>query len=177
MQYSESFLAFPNITSFHFHCFYIVPPVHDDDLARFGTTWPRLESFRVSHLVGEYALPNVARPTLSGIIELAQRCPRLDMFHIPELDVTTIPNKDAVPCTGHGARYFTIKTVMPDALPPKTDMEIATVLDRVFPDIDLEYARSVCAFDGREWKDILQLLEAMRVGRENSELRARLRGG
>ena len=176
MQYAKPLLAFPNITSFHFYCFYIVPPVHDDDLVQLGGAWPRLESFRVSHLVGEYSLPGVSRPTLSGLIELARRCPRLDAFHIPELDVTVIPEKNAAPCTGHGARHFTVKNVMPE-LPSKTYMQVATVLDRVFPDIDLEYAWSVSEFDGQEWKGILQFLEAMRVGRENSELRAKLREG
>ncbi|KAI1788335.1 hypothetical protein LXA43DRAFT_646381 [Ganoderma leucocontextum] len=176
VQYLEPLLAFPNITSFHFLCFYIVPPVHDDDIARFGAAWLRLESFHVSHIVGQYSLPDVARPTLSGLIELAQRCPRLDMFHIPELDITVVPERNAVPLLAHGLRYFTMRNAMPSS-PSKVYMEVATLIDCVFPAVDLEYSWSVSKFNGEEWKDILQFLEAMRLGRENAALRADIRQG
>ncbi|KAM5544954.1 hypothetical protein V8D89_001065, partial [Ganoderma adspersum] len=175
VQYFEPLLAFPNVASFYFHCHYIVPPVHDDDLVRFGTAWPHLTSFYVSNSAGQYSQPNVARATLSGLVEFAQHCPRLHALHLPELDASVLPAKGAVPLLRHKLRHLGIRNVMA-TLEPKVYMEMAAVLDRVFPAVDLEHARSESMVQRtrRGWRDILQFMEAMRLGRETAGLYAGL---
>ncbi len=170
VQYFEPLLAFPNVTSFHFYCFHVVPPVHDDDLASFGAAWPRLVSFVVSHCAGEYSLPDVPRPTLSALVELARRCPRLDTLHIPELDATVVPERNAAPLLNHRLRYLMMMNVM-TTLPPSVYMEVAVVLDRVFPAVNLQSSRTCI---GRVSNNILQFMEAMRLGRETAGLYADL---
>ena len=174
MEHFEPLLAFPNVASFYFHCHYIVPPVQDDDLIRFGTAWPHLTSFDVSNSARQYSQPSVARPTLSGLVEFAQRCPRLHALHLPELDASVLPEKGTVPLLRHKLRRLAIWTVM---VTPESEsgvyMQVAAVLDRVFPAIDLEHTqfRSV---GRRGWRDILQFMEAMRLGRETAGLYADL---
>ena len=168
MEYFEPLLALPNITSFHLVFFTTEPSVRDDDLIQFGTAWPRLISFRVQHRTRVYSQADVGRPTLSGIIELARRCPDLTTLHIPELDPRVIPEKYTAPPLKHGLQRACIDNILPP-LGFKVHMDVATVLDRVFPAIDLENARSmaVAYWQGKGWEDVLRLMEAMRVGREN----------
>ena len=104
--------------------------------------------------------------TLSGIIELARRCPALTTFHIPELDARTIPATSAVPVLGHGLHFASIINIPP----PKSlevYLKVATVLDRVFPAIDLDEALQSLYPWGNGWAEVVSFLKAMRVGRAN----------
>ncbi|KAI1786089.1 hypothetical protein LXA43DRAFT_82522 [Ganoderma leucocontextum] len=167
MEYLEPLLALPNITSFHLVFFLTEPSIRDDDLARFSAAWPHLASFRVLHRTKQYSEHDVARPTLAGIIELARRCPRLTTFHIPEVDAGVVPENGAVPPLGHGLRSALIENIVPP-MSSQAYLEVATVLDRVFPKIDLEDARSmVSSVHGRGWAEVLRFMEAMRLGRDN----------
>lgn len=175
MQIFEPLLAFPNIRAFRFYCFNGVPPMHDTDLAQFGAAWPQLTRFCILHLTGKYSLPHVARPTLPGLIALAQHCPHLDDLRIPELDATIVPPKHVVPVLEHGLRYFAVRNIM-YTLPSEASLDAAAVLDRVFPALDLEHARSEHVLrcrSGTGWTDVVRFLEAMRLGRENRDDRLR----
>ncbi|KAI1792175.1 hypothetical protein LXA43DRAFT_364315 [Ganoderma leucocontextum] len=201
MEYFEPLLALPNITSFHVVFFLTDPSIRDDDLARFGAAWPRLASFRIEHHTRQYSNDNLARfsaawprlasfrvqhhtgqysdvracPTLSGILELAQRCPGLTTFHIPELDPRgTISERGAVPPLGHGLRSISVDNVTPP-LSFQVYMEVATVLDRAFPSLELEDWRPLeVRVHGKGWPDVLRLMKVMRVGRENGRVYADL---
>ena len=80
MQYIEPLAAFPNIERFDLWSSSVIPSIPDDDLARFGAAWPRLTRFHVSHLVSKRGVlpPGFVPPTVSGLVELARRCPHLE---------------------------------------------------------------------------------------------------
>ena len=134
---------------------------------------PHLTSFHVSNFAGQYSQPSVARPTLSGLVEFAQRCPRLHALHLSELDASVLPEKGTVPLLRHKLRRLAIWAVM---VTPESEsgvyMQVAAVLDRVFPSIDLN--ASQFGLHGRGWQDVLGLMEAMRVGRANGAIYADL---
>ncbi|KAI1792180.1 hypothetical protein LXA43DRAFT_365116 [Ganoderma leucocontextum] len=170
MEYFEPLLAFPNITSFCLIFCLTEPSISNDDLARVGAAWPRLASFCVLQLPNQYSRHGVACPTLSGIVELGRRCPRLTTVRIPELDASTIPERGTTPALGHGLRSVSIRNIrVVSLLSLDVYMEVAAVLDRVFPSIDLEDAWSMVDVHGRGkgWDDVLRFMEAMRLGREN----------
>ncbi|KAM5544752.1 hypothetical protein V8D89_001650 [Ganoderma adspersum] len=162
----QPLLTLPNITSFHLIFMHTEPSLCDDDLARFGAAWPQLASFKVEHRTRQYSQREVVRPTLSGIIDLARRCPALTAFHIPELDPRAIPETSAVPALGHGLRFASIINIRPP-ISLQVYLEVATVLDRVFPTIDLDEASRGLFPWGNGWAEIVSFLKAMRVGRAN----------
>ncbi|KAI1788326.1 hypothetical protein LXA43DRAFT_1183975 [Ganoderma leucocontextum] len=154
---------------------------HLEPLLAVAAAWPRLARFHVWHVVtpAPYPQPEPSRPTLSALIELAQRCPDLEKFHIPELDARIVPEENTVPLLGHGLRHISVKNINPP-VSSKIHVQLATVLDRVFPTIDLESVRSgaeMHMFDGEGWREVLRFLEIMRLGRENGRLYAELRRG
>ena len=169
LQYLEPLLALPNIVSFHLkfsHKF--MPSIHDDDLSRFGGAWSRLSSFRVSVISRRFSQPRVARPTLFGLIDLARRCPGLNVFQIPELDMNVpLLEKDAALPLGHGLQIFLIRHVMLPSPESPAFLEAATLLGRLFPSIDVEDAQSTMMEPSAEkWKKFLGLLDAVRLARE-----------
>ena len=83
------------------------------------------------------------RPTLSGLVDLARRCPRLEASRVPLLDASVIPEKTAVPPLGHGLRSLLLNNIALPAAGSPPYMEAATVLNRVFPSIDLEEAQKM----------------------------------
>ncbi|KAI1788324.1 hypothetical protein LXA43DRAFT_1159967 [Ganoderma leucocontextum] len=88
-EYFEPLLAFSGITSFQVYSFLTEPAIHDDDFARFGAAWPQLATFRVVHnweFARRYSLDDTVPPTLSGLIELARRCPGLCTFYVPRFN-------------------------------------------------------------------------------------------
>ncbi|PIL32712.1 hypothetical protein GSI_04827 [Ganoderma sinense ZZ0214-1] len=174
LEYFEPVLAFPNIKSFHLSFFYARPSIHDDDLARCGAAWRSLSRFHVSHtLLGQDAPgprdPEFARPTLSGLVDLARRCPHLETFRVPELDVNVVPDTSAALPIGHGLQTFWLEDVVLPAPESTLYREAATVFDRVFPSIDLNDARSIMSH-AKEWGEFLGVLDGMRLGRAALEV-------
>ncbi|PIL32340.1 hypothetical protein GSI_05586 [Ganoderma sinense ZZ0214-1] len=167
MEYFEPLLALPHTTSFHVVFSSIEPSIRDDDLSRFGAAWP-LARFHVEHRTRQYAQRHLVRPTLSGIITLARLCPFLTTLYIPELDPRAIPNAStgAVPALGHGLRVASIMNIF-SPLSMEVYLEVAGVLDRVFPALDLDAALKECMGWGKGWGEVLSFLKAMRVGRVN----------
>ena len=169
LEYFEPLLAFPKIILFQLTFSLTEPSIRDDDLARFGAAWPRLATLSISHRK-HYSQPHVVCPTLSGLIDLARRCPHLTTLYLPELDPRPVPDLrgvSAVPALGHQLRSAWIDNITPP-LTLQVYMDVATVVDRVFPWIDLadpqvRYYRP----PGTGWVDVLQYINVMRLGREN----------
>ncbi|PIL32338.1 hypothetical protein GSI_05584 [Ganoderma sinense ZZ0214-1] len=172
MDYAEPLMALRNMRSFHIYFRATDPSLCDDDILRIGAAWPRLASLRIAHVTGEYSQPDVAAPSLSAIVELARRCPALTSLRLPELDSRDlpVPRQSAVSPLGHGLRYLKIDSVRP---PPPTSeshqvyMDMATVLDLVFPSIDLKKALSKVDPRRKSWADILLLMQAKQAERAN----------
>ena len=180
MEYMRPLLALRNISSFRLVFPYTEPSIRDDDLVQIGAAWSRLSSFRIEHSTGKYSERDVSAPTLSALVAFALRCPFLTTLYIPELDPRVLPEHDeqwqnAVPPQGRALTSLGINNVRPP-LSFDVYMEVATVLDRVFPSIDLKAAESwmVMGPSGKGWLDVLRLMKAMRVGRANGGLRTDL---
>ncbi|KAM5544750.1 hypothetical protein V8D89_001648 [Ganoderma adspersum] len=157
VEYFEPLLAFPGITLFEIAFSFTEPSIRDDDLARFGAAWLLLTTFYVSHRK-HYSQSYVVRPTLSGPIDLARRCPSLTTLYFPELEPRPIPEKSTVPALGH--RLRSACQWMDNITPPLTlqvYMDVAAIIDRV------RYYRP----PGAGWVDVLQYINVMRLGREN----------
>ena len=164
----QPLLALPNITSFHLIFVHTELSLCDGDLTQFGTAWPQLATFKIEHRTRKYSQPELVRPTLSGIIDLARRCPSLATLHIPEMDARAIPELDAVPALGHGLRIASIINIF-SPISLEVYLEVATVLDRVFPVIDLDEVWQRRLPLGKGWMEVVSFLKAMRVGRANGE--------
>ena len=164
----EPLLALPNIKIFHIAFRLIMPSIHDDNLAQFGRAWPRLRSFNISGYPTRTSYePEIMRPTLAGLVALARGCPRLSSFGVPRLDMSIVPEKTVALPLGHGLRYLSVRddVTLPSPESPAYS-DAATVLDRVFPSIDLKKAR----LKGREvrgWGEFLEYLGTVRRGRED----------
>ena len=119
----------------------------------------RLELFHPPYM-------SMTRPTVSGIIELARRCPELAILQICELDVSTAPKEDAaVLCLGHGLRSMAVRNVLQPCAPQKY-LETATLLDRAFPAIDLDDSQQHWVGFGKGWEEILDSVKTIRLRRE-----------
>ena len=169
MVYFEPLLALRNMLSFHLGFTSTEPSIRNDDLARIGNAWPRLASLRIKHSTTRYSQRDIAAPSLFAVVELARRCPCLRSLHLPELDPHVPPDSsegsaDTPPALGHPLHVLVIANIRPP-LSFRVHMGVATVLDRVFPSIDLN--ASQFGLHGRGWQDVLGLMEAMRVGRAN----------
>ncbi|PIL32709.1 hypothetical protein GSI_04824 [Ganoderma sinense ZZ0214-1] len=164
IQHLEPLLAFPNIESFYLSFPRAPPSIHDDDLARFGAAWPQMTAFRVVHnrvnlQPSQYPL---IRPTLSGLVDLARRCPRLEAFRVPILDANVIPEETAVLPLGHGLLSIFLHDIVLPATGTLAYTNAATVFNRVFLAIDLEETQKRVWPHGKEWKQFLKVLAGMR---------------
>ena len=166
----EPLLSFPNIESFHVTLPWIMPSVNDDDLARFGRAWLRLSSFSVwgHHPDSEILFePEIMRPTLAGLVALARGCPQLNSFCVPRMDMNIVPEETVALPLGHGLRYLVVcdNVTLPSPESPAYS-DAATILDRVFPSIDLKKAQ----LEGKSvegWGDFLEFWGTVRRGRED----------
>ncbi|PIL32329.1 hypothetical protein GSI_05575 [Ganoderma sinense ZZ0214-1] len=173
MEYVEPLMALRNMGSFRLVFMYTEPSICDGDILRIGAAWPRLTRLNVDHHTTKYAQPDVAAPSLSAIVELARRCPALTFLVIPELDPRALPEQSAVPALGHALRTLAIDNVLPP-LSSQVFIDMATILDRVFPSLDLKKALLLVGPYGKGWVDVLRLMEAMQLGRANGAMYADL---
>ncbi|KAI0710297.1 hypothetical protein C8T65DRAFT_777768, partial [Cerioporus squamosus] len=120
--------------------------VSDDDLRAFATAWPKLTSFVVSY---KDDIPNHVQPiTVPGLVDLLQRCPRLEIFCLPTLDVAHIPSPGSVPRLDNRVRVLVVEDFVGEA---EADLlALALVIDRLLP--CLEFPRSKTARQReRQW--------------------------
>ncbi|KAM5544958.1 hypothetical protein V8D89_001069 [Ganoderma adspersum] len=173
LQYFEPVLAFPDIESFHLSFSHIIPSIRDNDLARCGAAWRHLSSFRVSHLViGQDAPepPDFVRPTLSGLVDLARRCPHLESFRAPALHAKVFPDKNTTLPLSHNLRALSITdsvTLSSLNLKSRAFLEVVGVIDQVFPSIKLpDNAPAKATKNMKGWDKLTGLLKTMRLRRE-----------
>ena len=179
MEYFEPLLAFPCVE----YCRLILgdmPFISDEDLLRFGDAWGKLEYLDIRRRDGTELKPRVlALATLSGLLELARRCPALEHVHLPELDARTLPEKD-VSRLGHPLRELSFDSVRyaKDTSPASSSQRscaIADVLDLAFPMLNapLSVSEGSRACDDlqkqvvdSDWKDILEFLQETQMSRD-----------
>ncbi len=171
----NAFLKFSNLKYFAVHMM-MGNGVHlsDSDLRVFGASWPNLERFAlVSWEPPTFNKPvGRLRPTISGLIELAQSCPQLHLIRVPGLDVGVLPaaDSDAIPEHGHARlRYLDPHMLVNDA---KADLdEVARVLDRLFPDladVPKKYIEYNATEESVSWDKVQELMRAKRAARRLS---------
>ncbi len=189
--------SFPLVEHCHF-TFYDTPPsICDGDLTQLGDTWANLQSLEIRsrHRLNEwYDLQrlgppaDILRPTLSGLAELARRCPSLVRVHLPELDATTLPRMNTVARLGHSVREVSFDNVRYAARSSGKPCAVAAVFDIAFPKLDVSNsmpasasAPRTCSHScdvspasmphaGSEWKKVMKFVHAMQLGRRHLTL-------
>ncbi|TFK83239.1 hypothetical protein K466DRAFT_529217 [Polyporus arcularius HHB13444] len=127
----RSLLRFSQLTEFNveFDCAQYPPIFDDDDAAAFAAAWPELSYFRFwpSSL-------RLCRPTISGLVEFARHCPRLEDIHLPSLDVASLPPPASIPALArHSMRRLYIEPLV--GASQTNLLELAVILDRLFPNL------------------------------------------
>lgn len=146
-----------------------VPHTSDNDLIALACAWPKLDWLSI----GGGSPPNVRRlttlrrPTVRGLVELAQRCPRLRIINLPTLDTSQLPSPESVPTLGR-ARTKRLSLDWISASGGPVRFELAVLLDRLFPELEkFEVGNPGQEEAGRQ---VFRYLEAMQTGRRHSKL-------
>lgn len=154
-----------------------VPHTSDDDLRELAQAWPRLDYIRVGG--GAVVHPDVRilaalrRPTVRGLVELAQHCPRIRAIDLPVLDTTHLPSRDTIPVLGRiRAKHLRLSWV--SSTDKRMHFDLAVLLDRLFP--NLEGITIAAAGQEVPGKKVHQILEAMQMGRKHARLLGKDRG-
>ncbi|KAI1785850.1 hypothetical protein LXA43DRAFT_100386 [Ganoderma leucocontextum] len=176
MNFLEPLLPFANLEQVVFHVADL--PLRDQDLVRISRAWPKLRMLRLKHSHVTLSDPDrepgsVERPTLQGLVELARRCPHLGCLCIPELDASVLPQLDTVPLMGHGPLDLCMQNLV-GAEDEETQLDVAVILDRLFPRLELEYGIEELRGYGdnlnpylEDSENISKLLRAMQIGRDH----------
>ena len=153
-------------------------PLCDDYLDRIARAWPQLRTLILLQSNDTMFDPDrdpgsLDRPTLRGLVELARGCPKLERLCVPDLDATSVPPADSVPLMAHGPLNLCIQNLV-GAEGEERQLEVAVVLDRLFPRLKLKSGIHELPGLGfnenrylEESKDITKLLRAMQAAREH----------
>ncbi|PIL32753.1 hypothetical protein GSI_04868 [Ganoderma sinense ZZ0214-1] len=153
-------------------------PLRDEDLARISHAWPKLRMLRFDQSTTALEDPDrqpgsTARSTLAGLVDLARGCPHLTELCIPELDASVLPPIAGVPLMGHGPLDLCIENLV-GAEDEETQLDVAVILDRLFPCLDLDYGiKEQRNYGGNanpytaESENVSKLLRVMQLGREH----------
>ena len=168
----NAFLKFSHLNHFAVHMM-MGNGVHlsDNDLRVFGASWPNLERFAMVSwelpTFGRKPACKHGRPTIAGLVQLAQSCPRLHLIRVPGLDVSALPAADATPERGHARlRYLDPHVLIEDK---GTDLdEVARVLDHLFPDlvdVPQKYIDYNATEESVSWDKVQGLMRSRRAAR------------
>ncbi|OJT05704.1 hypothetical protein TRAPUB_3472 [Trametes pubescens] len=146
-----------------------VPHTSDNDLTALACAWPNLDWLSI----GGGSPPNVrclttlCRPTVRGLVELAQRCPHLRIINLPTLETSQLPSPESVPVLGRTrAKRLNLDWISASGGP--VCFELAVLLDRLFPELEkFEVTNPGQEEAGRQ---VFRYLEAMQTGRRHSKL-------
>ncbi len=146
-----------------------VPHTSDNDLTALACAWPNLDWLSI----GGGSPPNVRRlttlrrPTVRGLVELAQRCPHLRIINLPTLETSQLPSPESVPVLGRTrAKRLNLDWISASGGPVR--FELAVLLDRLFPELEkFEVTNPGQEEAGRQ---VFRYLEAMQTGRRHSKL-------
>ncbi|PIL32727.1 hypothetical protein GSI_04842 [Ganoderma sinense ZZ0214-1] len=128
------FLSLNHLTSFDLSLRWgYIPHVADDDLRALADAWPRLEMLHVWVWEMCYPRSSDARPpTIAGLVDLAEACPRLRRVMLPALDVSMLPETSALPVGGYRVvRFLDMCALVKDEGVAVED--VARILDKLFP--------------------------------------------
>ncbi|EIW52862.1 uncharacterized protein TRAVEDRAFT_24251 [Trametes versicolor FP-101664 SS1] len=143
--------------------------ISDDDLKDLACAWPVLDCFGISSTVGS-CVPRrkpLRCPTIRGLVELAQHCPRLTAISLPALDTKMLPAPESVPVLGR-SRMERLTLSYISASGSNMHFNLAVLLDRLFPTLEkLDIGTSGSEGVARE---VFRYLEVMQQGREHSQL-------
>ncbi|EIW52859.1 uncharacterized protein TRAVEDRAFT_24247 [Trametes versicolor FP-101664 SS1] len=144
----------------------------DDDLRELAHAWPRLDWLRIGCLspVGVRRASSFSRPSVRGLVELAQHCPHLKVIDLPALDVAQLPPPESVPVIG---RLMTVLRLawMPANSSPNANFNLAILLDRLFPKLE-KFEVGEHGHPEEAGRNVYQYLEAMQAGRKHARLLA-----
>ncbi|KAI0333316.1 hypothetical protein GY45DRAFT_328508 [Cubamyces sp. BRFM 1775] len=155
----------------------------DEDVLDIANAWPILEAFRLP--VGKVPLrtmmhPDRERPTHRALIYFAMNCPNLKTLVLPDIEFGCAPV--AVPLAKHGLKYLSVAA---KDRTPVYPLEIAMIIELLFPYLDLEsirvppipppplyqdsWSRRWYDKDNHYWPEIKRFLDSIRAGRERGE--------
>ena len=142
------------------------PHLPDADARAFAAAWPELEEFNVSAWSMQSPVRTNARLlTVQGLAELAAGCPKLRDIRIPALDVSVLPEESALPPEGHRqVRHFDARMLVRDK-GVKLE-EVASLLDRLFPELEEYYFFGVGS--SQSWFEAHTLMRGIRAARRRS---------
>ncbi|OJT05702.1 hypothetical protein TRAPUB_3470 [Trametes pubescens] len=145
----------------------------DDDLRELAQAWPRLDWL---HIGGGLASPGVRRassfprPSVRGLVGLAQRCPRLKVVDLPALEVAQLPPPESVPVFGRPTTVLRLAWMPPaSASGSGTYFSLAILLDRLFPKLE-KFEIGEPGQPDEVGRRVYRYLEAMQAGRKHARL-------
>ncbi len=172
----RSFLSLQVIATIDISFYHYIPSISDADLSLIAESWPQLEQLKI-HPFRDHVRSTLLRPTASGIIDLARRCPQLKSLYLPELDARILPYTSDIPLLGHALKELSFQTVL---LPPKrVDAALSTLaaaFDLPFPNLDTLRSTRPAIPDSNPpttrtgWARICACIRTMQLGREHQRL-------
>ncbi|PIL32741.1 hypothetical protein GSI_04856 [Ganoderma sinense ZZ0214-1] len=145
--------------------------VANDDLILLGDAWPHLTRLTIRQCTTgpRSNLPDARRPlNVSGLAELARRCPKLTMLSLPELDASKPAEPRPAPFLGHRLKQLCFQGA--SSAPARALNEAAVAINIMFPHLELHemQPRAKCpAKVDAAWAHIWNTLEIMRWGRRD----------
>ncbi|PIL32740.1 hypothetical protein GSI_04855 [Ganoderma sinense ZZ0214-1] len=162
------FLSFGHLKIFNVSFFEgCVLRVLDDDLRALARAWPRLEVLHIWMREMSASDFSTARaPTVSGLLELAKGCPRLQLVMLPALDVSALPEVGALPREGHeGVQLLDMSALVKNEGVAVED--VARVLDKFFPCLG-EYLRfEEQTPQAKSWQEVQDAMMKMQAARSS----------
>ena len=158
----------PNLNDFGFFADKSPLSVTNDDLVHLGDAWPHLTHLRIEQSPTDSNLQDARRPNISGLIELARRCPKLKTISLPELDASRPAEPRATPFLGHRLKHLFFQSA--SVVPALALNEAAVAINMIFPHLELHEMRprpNLPVGVNAQWAHIWGTLEIMRWGRRD----------
>ena len=161
-------LKMPNLESFDLSSKRSPLSITNDDLIWFGDAWPKLHHLNIRQWTYRFNHKNVRRPNVSGLAELAKRCPNLRMLCLPELDISRTTEPKVIRFIDHRLEYLLLQSV--STAPTQALHEVAVAIDAMFPHLNLHKMRPIPGGPSTQWVNVWKTLWIMRWGRRNYTL-------
>ncbi|KAI0684684.1 hypothetical protein C8T65DRAFT_732311 [Cerioporus squamosus] len=152
-------------------CLYIpyLEPPSDCDIVAFAAAWPGLRALKIHYRTTE-TLADSKGISFSALLDLSQRCPALEHVALPQLDVLHLPDPDSIPRIEHSRvrHVYFDNDIRKANLSEAELMTLATLFDRLFPNLDVSHASDWPAFlCDRVRYHVFRTLNLMRTSRRS----------
>ncbi|KAI0333335.1 hypothetical protein GY45DRAFT_1272531 [Cubamyces sp. BRFM 1775] len=141
------------------------------DLVRVINAWPKLSVFRIEDTLSQHFQDGGVHtaPRIADLARFAKRHPELRYLVIPTLNHHLLPPVGKIPKLDHKLEILRVCTLN-EHLNYASLFNIALLLDRLFPELDLCVSRSGGTVLRREpsWVKVEQTLLALQSGREGA---------